>query len=113
MAIVIILLAEFFVLMQIIIFATNTDSSLRHVIGQLFMSGGLMEMEFWVGVVGIGFLIPLVAGFTIIAPKLIASKDYQGPRIIEALMSVAVLFGASMLIYILLFGGQLTGPVGI
>jgi hypothetical protein len=28
-------------------------------------------------------------------------------------MSIAVLIGASMLIYVLLFGGQLTGIIGI
>ena len=34
-------------------------------------------------------------------------------RSVEVMMSIAVLIGALMMIYVLLFGGQLTGPIGL
>jgi len=113
LAIIIFLIAEFFVLLQLIIFATNNDNSLRYAIFELFSPGGLMALEFWVGVIGVGFVIPLVTGLMMILPKLAFSREYLAYRSVEIMMSIAVLVGASMLIYVLLFGGQLTGRIGL
>ena len=113
LAIIVFLLAELFVLMQLLIFATNNDISLRYVISELFSPSGLMAQEFWVGVIGVGFVIPLVTGLIMILPKLTFSREYLAYRSVEMVMSIAVLIGASMLIYVLLFGGQLTGIIGI
>jgi formate-dependent nitrite reductase membrane component NrfD len=113
LAIIIFLLAELFVLMQLFIFATNNDISLRYVISELVSPGGLMVQEFWVGVIGVGFVIPLATGLIIVLPKLAFSREYLAYRSVEMVMSIAVLIGASMLIYVLLFGGQLTGIIGI
>ena len=99
--------------MQLLIFATNNDISLRYAISELFSSGGLMVQEFWVGVIGVGFVIPLVTGLMMTVPKLAFSRDYLGYRPVEVIMSISVLIGASMLIYVMLFGGQLIGIIGI
>jgi protein NrfD len=113
LAIIIFLIVEFFVLLQLIIFATNNDNSLRNAIFELFSPGGLMALEFWVGVIGVGFVIPLVTGLMMIFPKLAFSREYLAYRSVEIMMSIAVLIGALMLIYVMLFGGQLTGRIGL
>lgn len=111
--IMIFMVLEFFVLLQLFIFASNNDNSLRFVIAQLFSIGGLMDLEFWVGVIGIGFLIPLIIGLLMVVPRLVFSREYLSYRPAEMMMSVTVLIGASMLIYVFLVGGQLTGRIGL
>ena len=113
LAIIIFLIIEVLVLLQLLIFATNNDNSLRYVISVLFAPGGLMALEFWVGVIGVGFVIPLVFGLVMIFPRLALSREYLAYRPVEMMMSIAVLIGALMLIYVLLFGGQLTGRIGL
>jgi formate-dependent nitrite reductase membrane component NrfD len=77
------------------------------------MKNGLMACEFWIGAIGIGFVIPIIFCFFRVIPKLVYPVEMTLPRIVEALMPIAVFTGASMLLYVLLFGGQITGPVGI
>jgi len=112
LAIIVALVAEAFVLAQMIVHALNTHSDLQNVVEDVIMSGGLFTYEFWIGVVGIGFAGAIVSGLAVTAPRMLFSRPYTVSRRVEAIMPTAVLTGAVMLIYVLLFGGQLTGPMG-
>ena len=113
LSIIIIQIAELLILLQLLIFATNNDISLRQGISELFLPGGLMVHEFWVGVIGVGFVIPLVTGLIMTLPRLAFSREYLAYRPVEVIMSISVLIGASMLIYVMLFGGQIVGIIGL
>jgi formate-dependent nitrite reductase membrane component NrfD len=111
-ATIVALLAEAFVLAQMVVHALNTHSDLQNVVEDVVMRGGLFTYPFWIGVVGIGFAGAIVSGLVVTAPRLLFSRPWTVPRSVEAIMPTAVLTGAVMLIYVLLFGGQLTGPMG-
>ena len=111
--IVILLLAEAFGLLQIVVYARNTSASLQHVINELIMTDGLLRTEFWLGAVGVGFVIPIVCGVALIAPRTVLARDHAFSRPVEAIMPSAVLVGSLMLTYVILFGGQMTGPIGL
>ena len=113
LSIIMLQMAELLILLQLLIFATSNDISLRHGISKLFSPGGLMDHEFWVGVIGVGFVIPLVTGLIMTLPRLAFSREYLAYRPVEMIMSISVLIGASMLIYVMLFGGQIIGIIGL
>ena len=112
-ACVLFLTAEAFALSQILVYARNTSASLQHVIHELIMEGGLLTTEFWLGAVGLGFVIPVVLGAFQIVPRLALAREHAFSRPLEAIMPSAVLIGSLWLIYVLLFGGQMTGPIGL
>ena len=98
---------------QIIIYARNASGDLQLVIDKVIGENGLLTNVFWWGAVGMGFVVPLLAGLALVMPRLVFSGSYDSPRSVEAVMPVSVLVGSLMLISVLLFGGQLTSPVGL
>ena len=110
---VIFLIAEALVLTQIVIYARNTSSSFRFVIEKVIGEEGILAEQFWTGVVTIGFAVPIITGVLLLIPRLVFSREPAYPRPVEAVMPSAVLVGSLMLIYVLLFGGQLTSPIGV
>ncbi len=46
-------------------------------------------------------------------PKLLYHRGYNAPRVMDIVVSGAVLVGGFLLRYVVLVAGQVTGPVGI
>ena len=79
----------------------------------VILPGGDLSMLFWVGFVLIGLLIPAVVELKYVVPTLLHKKAYTIPRGIEMSLAVVILFGGFLLRYVVVIGGQITGPVGI
>lgn len=79
----------------------------------VILPGGSLSMLFWVGVVLIGLLIPAIIELRYVVPTLLYKKAYTIPRGVEMTVALVVLFGGFLLRYVVVIGGQITGPVGI
>jgi formate-dependent nitrite reductase membrane component NrfD len=103
---------ELLAIFLFIMFAQLAVGSVSYAVN-IVMAGGAMTILFWVGVVGVGLLIPALIGLRVIAPRLLFHKTYRTNPAIEFLMPVLVLAGGVMLRYVVVIAGQTTGPVGI
>ncbi len=103
---------ELLAIFLFIMFAQLTVGSAEYAV-DIVMSGGALTILFWVGVVGIGLLIPGLVGLRVIAPRLLFHKTYRANPAIEFIVPVLVLAGGVMLRYVIVIAGQVTGPVGI
>ncbi|MFQ5938107.1 MAG: NrfD/PsrC family molybdoenzyme membrane anchor subunit [Acidiferrobacterales bacterium] len=79
----------------------------------VILTGGGLAMAFWLGVVVIGLLVPIIVGLVSVFPRLIQGKEYAVSRAVEVIVPIAVLIGAFILRYVMVVAGQITGPVGI
>ena len=80
---------------------------------QILLPGGELAPLFWTGVIFIGLLFPLVfESFFVIRTKK-NGGHFHVPYLFEIAMPLAVLVGGFILRYVIVIGGQLTGPVGL
>ncbi|MFV2092873.1 MAG: NrfD/PsrC family molybdoenzyme membrane anchor subunit [Hyphomicrobiales bacterium] len=79
----------------------------------VILPGGTLSSLFWIGFVLIGLLIPAIIELKYVVPTLLYKKAYTIPRGVEMTVAVVVLFGGFLLRYVVVIGGQITGPVGI
>jgi formate-dependent nitrite reductase membrane component NrfD len=77
------------------------------------MFGANLAVLFWLGVVLIGLLIPVLVELFYVSPKLLFQRQFGPPYGIEVAVQVAVLVGGFVLRYVVVVAGQITGPVGI
>ncbi len=108
---VLLLGGQLLLLLLFIVIATQTVGSVSHAI-PLILAGGVLATTFWLWVVVVGLLVPIVLGLILIIPRL-AGKAYVGIRGIEFVVPVSILVGAFMLRYVVVVAGQISGPVGI
>lgn len=108
---VLVLGGELLLLLLFIIFATQAIGGMSHAIS-VILAGGALATEFWVWVIAVGLLIPILLGLVLIVPRL-AGREYLASRVVELAVPVTVFVGAFMLRYVVVIGGQITGPVGI
>ncbi len=79
----------------------------------VILPGGELATMFWVGVVGIGLLLPVLIEIRYVVPTLLYHQPYAIPRGIEMTVCTVVLIGGFMLRYVVVIAGQVTGPLGI
>jgi len=77
------------------------------------LPGGELAGLFWLWVVLIGLLLPVLVELVLIIPKLLYHREYSAPRPVEITIALGVLTGGFMLRYVIVVGGQITGPVGL
>ena len=80
---------------------------------QVLLPGGEMASVFWIGVVLIGLVIPLVVEAFYVARKALGGGEFHVPYVVELAAPAAVLFGGLALRYAIVIGGQITGPIGV
>lgn len=80
---------------------------------RVFLPGGELASAFWGLVVAIGILLPFFVELAMVMPKLLYGRPYRALRSLEVLASLAVLIGGVALRYLVVVGGQITGPVGL
>lgn len=108
---VLVLGGELLLLLLFVVFAAQAIGSISHAVS-VILAGGVLATEFWVWVVAVGLLVPIVLGLVLIVPRL-AGREYFVSRGLEAAVPVTVFVGAVMLRYVVVVAGQITGPVGI
>ena len=103
---------EILIIFLFIMFAHLTVGNLKYAIA-IILPGGEMAGMFWVWVVMVGLAIPWLLEMSYVTPKVVYQRNFMIHESAEILISVAVLIGGFMLRYIVVFAGQITGPMGI
>ena len=109
---VLLIITELIVIFLFVMFAHLTVGNMKYAMSIIMPGGQLAEM-FWVRVVLIGLLVPLIFELAYIIPKVIYKREFRIHRSAEILISTAVLIGGYMLRHLIVIAGQLTGPMGI
>jgi formate-dependent nitrite reductase membrane component NrfD len=109
---VLLILSELVVIGLFFMFAQMTINSANFAI-QALLPGGELALPFWLGVIFIGLLLPgFIESFYLLRTELLG-HEFEWPYVINISAPVAVLVGGLMLRYVIVVGGQITGPIGI
>jgi formate-dependent nitrite reductase membrane component NrfD len=109
---VLLILAELVVIGLFFMFAHMTINSANFAV-QSLLPGGELATAFWIGVILVGLLTPaFIEGFYLLRTAVLG-HEFQWPYIINVSAPIAILFGGLMLRYVIVVGGQITGPIGI
>jgi formate-dependent nitrite reductase membrane component NrfD len=73
--------------------------------------GGRFTVVFWLGVILIGMFFPLIYGLIEMLPSKPSSEIATQRPLVALLVSSSVLIGGFMLRYVVVYAGQLTGPI--
>jgi len=73
--------------------------------------GGPLTWAFWLGVIVIGMLLPLIYGVYEMLPSPSIPEVKRHKPLLALLVSSSVLIGGSMLRYVVVYAGQITGPI--
>ncbi|MHA1158330.1 MAG: NrfD/PsrC family molybdoenzyme membrane anchor subunit [Alphaproteobacteria bacterium] len=79
----------------------------------VILPGGDLAGLFWIGVVLIGLILPVLVELRYVIPTLLRHRPFAMPRGVEIAVCLVVLIGGFMLRYVVVIAGQVTGPVGI
>lgn len=79
---------------------------------RVILFGGEMAGLFWWGLVGGGLLLPFCVEAFYVLRKM-RSGSFRVPYAVEIATPVAILLGGFILRYVIVIGGQITGPVGL
>ena len=104
--------SELIVIFLFVMFAHLTVGNLKYAMA-IILPGGEMAAMFWVWVVLVGLLIPVLMEMFYVIPKVVYRREFRIHEGSEILISVAVLVGGFMLRYIIVIAGQITGPLGV
>ena len=103
---------EVMVIFLFVMFAHLTVGNLKYAMAMI-LPGGEMAGIFWLWVVLVGLLVPGLIEMAYITPKLVYHREFRMHMSSELLIAIAVLIGGFMLRYIVVIGGQVTGPMGV
>jgi len=103
---------EFIAIFLFIMFAHLTVGNQAQAVS-VILPGGELAAMFWIGVVGIGLLLPVLIELRYVVPTLLYHQPYAIPRGTEMIVCSVVLIGGFMLRYVIVIAGQVTGPLGI
>ncbi|MDP3861280.1 MAG: NrfD/PsrC family molybdoenzyme membrane anchor subunit [Phaeovulum sp.] len=103
---------ELMVIFLFVLFAHLTIGNVKYAVS-VILPGGELAPLFWLWVVLIGLLLPVLAELVFVIPKLLFHRGYSAPGTIEVAIAIAVLTGGFMLRYVIVVGGQITGPMGL
>ena len=104
--------SELIVIFLFVMFAHLTVGNLKYAMA-IILPGGEMAAMFWIWVVLVGLLIPVLMEMAYVIPKVVYRREFRIHEGSEILISVAVLVGGFMLRYIVVVAGQITGPLGV
>ncbi len=108
----ILIMIELVVIALFFMFAYVTVQDASHAI-QILLPGGALAALFWTWVILIGLLLPLLLEVFLVIRSQYRGGHFRVPYLLEVALPLAVLVGGFMLRYVIVVGGQLTGPVGL
>ncbi len=79
---------------------------------RVFLPGGELAGLFWWGLVGVGLLLPFCIEAWFVLRKM-RTGHFRVPYAVEIATPLAILLGGFILRYVIVIGGQITGPVGL
>jgi formate-dependent nitrite reductase membrane component NrfD len=79
---------------------------------QVFLPGGELAGLFWWGLVVLGLVLPFCLEAFYVMRKM-RSGSFEVPYAVEVVVPLAILAGGFILRYVIVIGGQITGPVGL
>lgn len=103
---------EIMAIFLFLMFAHLTVGNLKYAIA-IILPGGEMAAMFWFWVVLVGLVVPGLMEMVYITPTLIYHREFHMHKASEIIVATSVLIGGFMLRYVVVVGGQLTGPMGI
>lgn len=103
---------EVLVVFSFIVFAHLTIGNAAQAMS-VILPGGSLATLFWIGVVLIGLILPVLIEMRYVIPTLLYQKPFEMPRGIEMAVCAIILIGGFMLRYVVVVAGQITGPMGI
>jgi len=103
---------EMLTIIMFIMFAHLTVGNQAEAIS-IILPGGALSNMFWIGVVVIGLLLPVLIELRYVIPALRNHQSYAMPRGTEVIVCAVILIGGFMLRYVVVVAGQMTGPMGI
>jgi formate-dependent nitrite reductase membrane component NrfD len=112
MADMILIIMELVVIALFFMFAYVTVQDASHAI-KILLPGGEMAPLFWTYVIFIGLLIPLVFESFFVLLTQYKGGHFRVPYVFEIALPLAVILGGFMMRYVIVVGGQLTGPIGL
>ena len=112
MADMILIIMELVVIALFFMFAYVTVQDASHAI-KILLPGGEMAPLFWTYVIFIGLLIPLVFESFFVLRTQYKGGHFRVPYLFEIALPLAVILGGFMMRYVIVVGGQLTGPIGL
>lgn len=109
---IILITIELVVIALFFMFAYVTVQDASHAI-KILLPGGELAPLFWTYVIFIGLLGPLVLETFFVIRAQYSGGHFHAPYVFEIAMPMAVIVGGFMLRYVIVVGGQLTGPIGL
>ena len=109
---VILIIIELVVIALFFMFAYVTVQDASNAI-KVLLPGGEMAALFWTYVIFIGLLIPLVIESFFVLRTQYKGGHFRVPYLFEIALPLAVILGGFMMRYVIVIGGQLTGPIGL
>jgi len=103
---------EVLVILLFIMFALLTVGNASQAIA-VILPGGALAKLFWIGVVLVGLILPVLVELKYVIPTLRHNRPFAMPRNLEIAVCLVVLIGGFMLRYVVVVAGQVTGPMGI
>lgn len=103
---VIFILLELFIILPYIVHGALSTLATRQSLQLLF--GGTLAWLFWLGVVLLGLLVPLLAEVASLAPTLAGERPLRIPHAVEATAAVLVLVGGFLLRFVFVYAGQIS-----
>ena len=103
---------ELLVIGMFFLYAQFSVADVRYAVGVLLPGGDLAAL-FWWGVVMVGLLLPLCIELYLISRRSREGHAYHAPYAVEVMVPLLILIGGFLLRYVIVIGGQMTGPIGI
>jgi len=103
---------EILTIVMFIMFAHLTVGNQVEAIS-IILPGGELSSMFWIGVVVVGLVLPVLIELRYVIPALRNHKPYMMPHGTEVLVCAVILIGGFMLRYVVVIAGQMTGPMGL
>ncbi|MEH6626153.1 MAG: NrfD/PsrC family molybdoenzyme membrane anchor subunit [Motiliproteus sp.] len=108
----ILIMIELLVIALFFMFAYVTVQDASYAI-KVILPSGQMGPLFWTWVVLIGLLMPLLLEAFFLLRVQYNGGHFRVPYVFEVALPLAILVGGFMLRYVIVVGGQLTGPIGL
>jgi len=103
---------ELIIIFLFLMFAQLTIGDVRYAVN-VILPGGELAVAFWVLVILVGLVIPLVVEIVLIVPKLLYGRQFKAHPAIEIIVPVAIILGGFALRYIIVVAGQITAPAAL
>lgn len=106
---IVFIVLELFIILPYVIHGALSTLAARQSLGLIFT--GPLAWAFWLGVVLLGLLVPLLTDALTVAPTLAGDRPLGAHRLVESMAAALVLVGGFLLRYVFVRAGQMSSFV--